>query len=222
MVISPSKARKLVLIHPVVVVPRFELRDWRSFVQHFRSGQSTVSGPKWTEIDHLGQNGPSRKYQVSRSGSKLSHFDQNGRYDHFGPVRLPTVPRPLLNIRPMTLCGTAEWPVRVDRVRWTLAIGDWRFGSSRQEMNFRGAPSTVKNSMTSSGRSWNFHTSKKGNGTNRTGGSTILKLVWGGNICFIVQGLEISNRTKPGNSEFALRAFPGCFQICSGFRSGNA
>ena len=35
------------------------------------------------------------------------------------------------------------------------------------------------------------------------GGSTILKLIWGG-ICFIFQGLTISNRTKPGNSEFAL------------------
>ena len=25
----------------------------------------------------------------------------------------------------------AEWPARVDRVRWTLVIGDWRFGPSK-------------------------------------------------------------------------------------------
>ena len=29
--------------------------------------------------------------------------------------------------------GTAERPARVDRVRWTLAIGDWRFGPSKHE-----------------------------------------------------------------------------------------
>ena len=28
--------------------------------------------------------------------------------------------------------GSAEWPARVDRVRWTLAIDDWRFGPSNQ------------------------------------------------------------------------------------------
>ena len=107
---------------------------------------------------------------------------------------------------------------------------------------------------------------KQGKGTNRTGGSTILKLIWGGHLpellflgvlifldlfyprkflgvlsdfscfplffwgfsggsegakknpkhqgkedqgCFIFQGLGISNRTKPGNSAFALRACPG-------------
>ena len=27
--------------------------------------------------------------------------------------------------------GTAEWPARVDRVRWTLAIGDWWFCPSK-------------------------------------------------------------------------------------------
>ena len=27
--------------------------------------------------------------------------------------------------------GTAEWPARVDRARWTLAIGDWRFCRSK-------------------------------------------------------------------------------------------
>ena len=30
-------------------------------------------------------------------------------------------------------------------------------------------------------------------------------------MSFIFQGFRISNRTKPGNSEFALRAFPGVF-----------
>ena len=35
-------------------------------------------------------------------------------------VRLRFVPR-----------GIAEWFARVDRVRWTLAIGDWRFGPSK-------------------------------------------------------------------------------------------
>ena len=28
--------------------------------------------------------------------------------------------------------GTAEWPARVGRVRWTLAICDWRFGPSKR------------------------------------------------------------------------------------------
>ena len=28
-------------------------------------------------------------------------------------------------------CGIAEWFARVDRVRWTLAIGDWRFCPSK-------------------------------------------------------------------------------------------
>ena len=45
--------------------------------------------------------------------------------------------------------------------------------------------------------------SKKGNGANRTGGSTILTVE---GVCPIYQGLGISNRTK-GNSELALRAF---------------
>ena len=31
--------------------------------------------------------------------------------------------------------GTAEWPVRVGRVRWTLAMGDWRFGPSKVHRN---------------------------------------------------------------------------------------
>ena len=57
---------------------------------------------------------------------------------------------------------------------------------------------------------------KGGNGTNRTGGSTILKQFCEG-ICFIFQGLGVSNRTKLGNSEFALRAFPGRFRIYFGF-----
>ena len=35
-------------------------------------------------------------------------------------IRLAFVPR-----------GTAEWLARVDRVRWTLAIGDWRFCPSK-------------------------------------------------------------------------------------------
>ena len=35
-------------------------------------------------------------------------------------IRLTFVPR-----------GTAEWSARVDRVRWTLAIGDWRFYPSK-------------------------------------------------------------------------------------------
>ena len=41
-----------------------------------------------------------------------------------------------------------------------------------------------------------------------TGGSTVLKLVLGGNLLYFPG--PISNRTKPGNSEFALRVFPGC------------
>ena len=78
----------------------------------------------------------------------------------------------------------------------------------------RGAPSTVRNFMTSSqtGCSMNGGPSKKGKGTNRTGGSRILKLIWGGNLLYF-PGFGISNRMKPGNSEFALRAFPGRFRI---------
>ena len=56
--------------------------------------------------------------------------------------------------------------------------------------------------------------SKKGNSTNRTGSSTILNSS-GDGICFIFKHLGIPNRTKPGKSEFALRAFLGCFRTCS-------
>ena len=38
----------------------------------------------------------------------------------------------------------------------------------------------------------------------------------------IFQGLGMSNRMKPADSEFALRAFPGCLRICSGCHSRNA
>ena len=43
---------------------------------------------------------------------------------------------------------------------------------------------------------------KRTNGTNRTEGSTILKRLWGQKM-FSFQGLGISNRTNPRNSEFA-------------------
>ena len=52
--------------------------------------------------------------------------------------------------------------------------------------------------------------SKKGNGTNRTAGSKVLKLFWGGNMLHF-PGHGNLNGTKPGNSSFALRAFPGVF-----------
>ena len=43
---------------------------------------------------------------------------------HCAPVRLAQ----LAFIRATFVSrGTAEWPARVDRVRWTLTIGDWRF-----------------------------------------------------------------------------------------------
>ena len=79
--------------------------------------------------------------------------------------------------------------------------------------------------MTSSGCSMEGGPSKKGNGTNRTGGGAILKLIWGGNLLYFqgfgdLQPYEFT--TKPGNSEFALTAFPGCFRICSGFYSRNS
>ena len=69
---------------------------------------------------------------------------------------------------------------------------------------------SVKDFMTSSDCFVEGALQKK-NGTSRTGGSTILKLVWGRNVLYF-QGLGISNRTKPGNSEFALGAFSGCFR----------
>ena len=50
---------------------------------------------------------------------------------------------------------------------------------------FRGAPSTVRNFMTSSGCSMRRGPlQKKANGTNRTGGSIILKWIWGGNLLY--------------------------------------
>ena len=36
--------------------------------------------------------------------------------------------------------GTVEWPTRVDCVRWTLVIGDWRFGPSKVSALWRRAP----------------------------------------------------------------------------------
>ena len=51
----------------------------------------------------------------------------------------------------------------------------------------------------------------KGNGTNRTWGNAILKLLWGWSmLCF--PGFWASPTVRnPGNSEFALRAFSECF-----------
>ena len=37
-------------------------------------------------------------------------------------------------------CGTAEWPARVGRVRWTLAIGDWRFCPSKVPKEYNPLP----------------------------------------------------------------------------------
>ena len=46
---------------------------------------------------------------------------------------------------------------------------------------------------------------------------------FGDGKCFIFQDLGISNRTKPKNSECALRVLSEFFfRICSGFGSGNA
>ena len=47
--------------------------------------------------------------------------------------------------------GPAEWPARVDRVRWTLAIGDWRFGPSKGQMVDLGLAATPGI------RGWNPH-----------------------------------------------------------------
>ena len=62
--------------------------------------------------------------------------------------------------------------------------------------------------MTSSGCSMKGGPSKKGKGTNRTGGSAILKLIWGGNGG--VSGFapdftpEMLNRTR-GTSNFVFK-----------------
>ena len=85
----------------------------------------------------------------------------------------------------------------------------------------RGAPSTVNNFMTSSDSSMEGANPKKETvpGTNRTGGSTCLKLVWGGNVLYFLGFGDLPTVRNLENSEFALRAFPGRFQICSGFYS---
>ena len=38
---------------------------------------------------------PFSELDLSIRATKMDHFDQNGRLDHFGPVHFPTVPRPL-------------------------------------------------------------------------------------------------------------------------------
>ena len=70
--------------------------------------------------------------------------------------------------------------------------------------------------MTSSGCSMEGCPPKKRNGTNRTGGITILERVWGGNTLYF-PGFGDLHLYETRNSESALRAFPGCFRICSGF-----
>ena len=97
------------------------------------------------------------------------------------------------------------------------------YAFTHRRASFRGAPSTVRHFMTSSGCSFfKKGPSKKGKGPNRTGGSTILKLIWERESALFsrvwgsptVRNLEIQN--------LLCRAFPGCFRICSGFHSGNA
>ena len=83
----------------------------------------------------------------------------------------------------------------------------------------RGAPSTVRNFMTSSGCSMEGALQKKGNRTNRTGSSTILKLIWGGNLLDF-PGLGLGDLPTARNleiqnvSQIALYALPLRYLVC--------
>ena len=50
-----------------------------------RSGQSTVGGPEWTKIDLFRPKWTILVSRIPNSSSECSHFDQNGRFKHFGP-----------------------------------------------------------------------------------------------------------------------------------------
>ena len=63
-------------------------------------------------------------------------------YTKFGPCR-PCVYCVAIRIARLAFVGlvfvpsgTAEWPARVDRIRWTPTIGDWRFGPSKLETSY--------------------------------------------------------------------------------------
>ena len=82
--------------------------------------------------------------------------------------------------------------------------------------SLRGAPSAVETFMTRSGCSMEGAPPKKE--TVRTVlGVAQFRNSSGDGIYLIFQGLGNSDRTKPGNSEFALRTlFPGCFLLTYG------
>ena len=78
----------------------------------------------------------------------------------------------------------------------------------------RGGPSTVRN-LPALAVPWGGP-SKKGKGTNRTGGSTILKLIWGGDLLYFPEFGDL----QPYEtwkfriySETISRAFPDLFRI---------
>ena len=67
-----------------------------------RNGQSTVGGPKWTKIrpkwtkmHHLGPFWSRECQNPVRNKAILTKMVVWTILDHFGPVRFPTVPRPL-------------------------------------------------------------------------------------------------------------------------------
>ena len=76
---------------PVILMPVGRMRRWAKsreivIAESLRSGQSTVGGPKWTKTDlfrpkwtilvHVG---------LANAKIRFGHFDQNGRFDQFGP-----------------------------------------------------------------------------------------------------------------------------------------